>query len=53
MTRQSLLGRVAAAIAAYAQDAATDEGRQFFLRLLKSSNESAGRMLDAAQPSPR
>ena len=53
MTRRSLLGGAAAAIAASAQDAGSDEGRQFFLRLLKSSNESVGRMLDAAQPSPR
>ena len=53
MTRRSLLGGAAAAIAASAQDAGSDEGRQFFLRLLRSSNESVGRMLDASQPSPR
>jgi hypothetical protein len=52
MTRRSLIAGTAAALAASAQDAG-DEGRQFFLRLLSSSNDSVGRMLEMGQPTAR
>jgi hypothetical protein len=54
-TRRSFIGKAVVTLGASpavesltAQPAAGDEGRQFFLRLLKSSNESVGRMLQMA-----
>ena len=53
MTRRTLITGAAAVIAASAQEVDTDEGRDFFLRLLHSSDQSVGRMVEGAQPSSR
>jgi hypothetical protein len=58
LTRRAALGKTVAAFVASAgvnsltaQSAGdSDEGQQFFLRLLKSSNESVARMLKQTQP---
>ena len=59
-TRRSFIGETIAAFALSstanslnAQDAGGGEGQEFFLRLLKSSNESVGRTLDEASGSPQ
>jgi hypothetical protein len=59
-SRRTFIGKTVATLAASsgvnslaAQAAGGGEGQEFFLRLLKSSNESVGRMLKEAQAPPQ
>jgi hypothetical protein len=59
ITRRTIIGKAAAALAASAsasplaaQAVAESDGRQFFLRLLKASNDSVGRLLQDPQARP-
>src|ERR1700680_3661984 len=59
ITRRTIIGKAAAALAASAtgsplggQTSAESDGRQFFLRLLKASNDSVGRLLQDPQARP-